>query len=108
MELENNKYILYVSYDRNKNLIDFFKNIKININNYDDNIENLIKIHYVIFDENNYDKMERYRNLISKYIENLTKIIINNTKFHSILKNSYVMDYIRMEMIDYEKNIKNI
>ena len=104
MELENNKYILYVSYDKNKNLIDFCKSIKININNYDDDI----KIHYVIFDENNYDKMEKYRNLISKYIENLTKSIINNTKFHSILKNSYVMDYIRMEMIDYEKNIKNI
>ena len=105
MELENTKYILYVSYVRNKNLIDFCQSLQVKIKNCDHDDKNLIKIHSVIFDENNYDKMEIYRNLISEYIATLIKDIINHTEIHSSLKNSYIMDYIRMKMIEYEKTI---
>ena len=105
MELTDSNYILYVSYDKNKNLIDFCQSIKVNINPYDGNVKNLIKIHYVIFNESNYDKMEIYRNLISDYINNLVNDIISHTEIHNSIKNSYIMDYIRTKMIEYEKTI---
>ena len=51
MELENTKYILYVSYDKNKNIIDFCKSLQVKIKNCDYDDKNLIKIHSIIFDE---------------------------------------------------------